>query len=80
MNIENAIKALKDNRDKAPYLSNWKHLKSGDDYAVKGHVLLESSLDPHVIYYQRFADPTITWCRPASEFFDGRFEMQKAWQ
>ena len=66
---------LKINRDKAPYTSRWRHVKSGDVYVVKMHVLREDTLAPAVIYYPHLGDPDIVWDRVAEEFFDGRYEQ-----
>lgn len=74
MDIDIAKESLIRNRERAPYLSGWRHMKTGTVYAVQSHVLIEATLDPAVVYYQRHGDPVVTWCRPANEFFDGRFE------
>ena len=75
MSFEEACLAVKENRLKAPYLSRWVHVKSGTTYVVRMNVLIEATLEPAVVYYQQHGDPDVTWCRPASEFFDGRFEL-----
>lgn len=72
--LEDVKIAIRENQEVAPYLSLWRHVKSGGEYMVRMHVILEATLEPAVIYYKRLADPAETWCRPASEFFDGRFE------
>ena len=72
--IDAVREQIKDNRVRAPYLSAWRHKKSGGSYTVQMHVIIEATLEPAVVYYRQFADPRETWCRPASEFFDGRFE------
>jgi hypothetical protein len=74
MTLDDAKAAIKINRERAPYLSYWRHAKSGKKCVVKFHVLIEATLEPAVVYYERYADPVETWCRPAAEFFDGRFE------
>ena len=74
MTFDEAKIAIKENQVKAPYLSNWLHIKTGNHYIVKHHVILESNLEPHVVYYRRYDDPIVTWCCPAKEFFDGRFQ------
>ena len=56
----------------APYLSEWVH-KKGGLYVVRMHVIIESTLDHAIVYNRKFDEPEITWCRPATEFFDGRF-------
>jgi hypothetical protein len=73
MTLDEAKMEVKRNQTRGPYLSEWKHLKTGGSYAIKMHVLMEATLEPCVVYYKKFADPLETWCRPASEFFDGRF-------
>lgn len=77
MKIDIAKETLIKNRETAPYLSNWQHIKTGTVYAVRSHVLIEATLEPAVIYYQCHGNPVVEWCRPASEFFDGRFERTK---
>ena len=72
--LKEAKADIRRNQDRAPYLSDWLHVKSGGKYVVKMHVLLEATLEPAVIYYKRYDDPLVTLCLPASEFFDGRFE------
>ena len=74
MTLDEAKAEIIKNRERAPYLSEWVHLKSNGRYVVKFHVIIEATLEPAVVYYPRHGDPAITWCRPASEFFDGRFE------
>lgn len=74
MTLDEAKAEIKANQVRAPYLSDWLHVKSGGKYAVKMHVLIEDTLEPAVVYYKRYDDPLVTWCRPAREFFDGRFE------
>ena len=69
-----SLREMKSNNERAPYLSRWRHLKSGGNYVVRMHVLLEHTLEPHVVYHKQFAEPFEMWCRPAREFFDGRFE------
>jgi hypothetical protein len=71
--MDDVRSAVRENQKRAPYLSDWQHVKSGGIYAVKQHVIIEATLEPAVVYYKRHADPAETWVRPASEFFDGRF-------
>lgn len=75
MSFEQACIEVKQNRLKAPYLSRWKHIKSGGLYTVRLNVIIEANLEPAVIYYPQHGAPEVNWCRPASEFFDGRFEL-----
>lgn len=63
------ILALTEN---VPIGTRWRHLKSGNDYMVTGHAIIEATLTPAVIY-SRYGQ-TDRWCRPGSEFLDGRFE------
>jgi hypothetical protein len=74
--LDSAKVALRQNKLRAPYLSTWVHRKTGSTYTVRMHVILEATLAPHVVYYKKFADPDETWCRPACEFFDGRFKRR----
>lgn len=51
----------------------WRHRKTGDLYRIlDDDVTRESDLEP-VVVYQDVASGR-KWCRPAVEFFDGRFE------
>lgn len=54
----------------------YKHLKSGNLYVIVGCGFIESTCEMAVIY-QRYdsSDVPVTWIRPSSEFFDGRFEF-----
>lgn len=54
----------------------WTHLKSGKVYKVRGFCLIEATLEPAVIYQAVDRDDPIVWCRPAQEFFDGRFAFK----
>ena len=45
MTFDEAKIAIKENQVKAPYLSNWLHIKTGNHYIVKHHVILESNLN-----------------------------------
>lgn len=55
----------------------WHHMKTGGLYTVlHDDAIREDDLEP-VIVYQNVGDGRI-WVRPASEFFDGRFEMIEA--
>lgn len=63
--------------------SQWTHLKSGQDYVVTGLCLIEADLTMGVLYRAetvsgKYADSTKNpqWCRPASEFLDGRFQRK----
>lgn len=49
----------------------WRHRKSRGVYEITGFAIREADLVPLVIY--RDERSSITWARPAAEFFDGRF-------
>lgn len=53
---------------------DWIHLKTGHVYRIVDIALVEASLEP-VVVYRRVGSAT-TWIRPATEFFDGRFQMR----
>jgi len=53
----------------------WLHVKSQQYYEIIGYGLLESTLEPIVIYRRRGTDAPL-WVRPVAEFFDGRFTQQ----
>lgn len=58
----------------APLLSKWRHLKTNTEYVVTGHVLIEATCTAAICYQHPYETPeTVVWCRPAEEFFDGRF-------
>jgi len=50
----------------------YKHLKTGGLYTVLGKCRIEATNVPGVLYVRDGDD--VVWARPASEFFDGRFE------
>lgn len=52
----------------------WLHKKSGNTYWIDYVAYNEKDLEPFVIYRGTKGDGLI-WTRPASEFFDGRFEV-----
>lgn len=56
----------------APVNSKWRHLKSNNDYAVCGYVMLEASTSVGITYAELGPDSPI-WARDATEFLDGRF-------
>lgn len=74
MDLEKTKQQINENWQKAEYLSRWKNLETGKICKVKTHVILEATLEPSIVYYEEYDDPWKTWCIPASEFFDGRFE------
>ncbi|AIT13306.1 hypothetical protein DSS3P1_71 [Ruegeria phage DSS3-P1] len=49
-----------------------RHKKSGHVYRVMALAVREADLEPVVSYS---GDDGLIWIRPASEFFDGRFEV-----
>lgn len=52
----------------------WLHKKSGVVYWIDYVAYNEKTLEPMVVYRSAKGDGMI-WARPASEFFDGRFEL-----
>lgn len=56
----------------------YRHIKTGGLYTVVNLALLESTLEPLVVYHpddmNSELDGQITWARPLSQFMDGRFE------
>jgi hypothetical protein len=52
-----------------PIGSNWRH-RRGEEYFIVGHCVLAGYRIPAILC--RGAD-SILWCRPASQFLDGRF-------
>lgn len=50
------------------------HKKSGGTYWISDIAYLENNLETMVVYRSYRGDGLI-WIRPASEFFDGRFEL-----
>ena len=58
----------------APLRSAWRHKKTRHKYVVQMHAIIEANLEPAVLYCRLGSNSMETWCRPAKEFFDGRFE------
>lgn len=52
--------------------SVWRH-RSGGLYRVVTTVIVEATLEPAVVYTKNGGDGVLKWCRPLSEFLDGRF-------
>jgi hypothetical protein len=50
----------------------WRHKKTGGYYTHLYNGVLEADLS-EVVVYRAHKDGTV-WVRPASEFYDGRFE------
>ena len=51
----------------------WQHQKSGGEYTITGHCMLEATRKAAVLY--RCHETGILWARDADEFLDGRFEQ-----
>ncbi len=52
--------------------SHWRH-RNGGIYEVVSIVIIEGTMSPAITYRCIDLSPALTWCRPASEFVDGRF-------
>lgn len=61
--------------------SAWRHKKTKAEYVVKALCLIEATHVPAIIYeggvgyIDEYGRRWTTWCRPAAEFMDGRFEL-----
>lgn len=57
--------------------SIWRHKKRGSVYEVVGFCIIEHSMEIGVLYKMTEADTEFLfpWCRPLSEFKDGRYEL-----
>jgi hypothetical protein len=51
----------------------WLHKKSGNKYFIRGYCIREADL-ALLVRYSRVGT-ALEWVRPASEWFDGRFEI-----
>lgn len=51
----------------------FKHVKTGGIYRLQMIATNEADMTPSAIYAN--AETGMIWVRPASEFFDGRFEV-----
>lgn len=56
-----------------PNGSRWRHVKSGNDYIVEAHVMIEKTMTPAVVYSRADHNERTRWVRPTEEFLDGRF-------
>lgn len=54
--------------------SKWKHVKTGGIYDLLGFCRREHDMETCVIYRSELHHEE-TFCRPTSEFFDGRFQL-----
>ena len=63
------LHTLSDVRVQVPLGSSWRH-RRGEEYLVVGHCVLAGYRVPAVLC--RGTD-AIVWCRPATQFLDGRF-------
>lgn len=57
------------NMEHAPVGSRWRHKKTGGEYTIVMHAIIELTLSPSIVY----RDEKNAWVRPALAFFD-RFE------
>lgn len=51
----------------------FKHKKTGNIYRLINSAICEATMDPVIIYMD--AESGLLWTRPATEFYDGRFEV-----
>ena len=63
---------VKSASEQVPNGSRWRH-RNGVEYVAFGVALDEHSLSPVVMYGNVNVDRPFAWCRPLSEFLDGRF-------
>lgn len=49
----------------------WQHVKTGGIYTAVSYCQIEATNEPGVLYRSVKGGPL--WCRPLSEFTDGRF-------
>jgi hypothetical protein len=61
---------------RTPVGSRFIHQKSQNTYQVVGHCFIEATSEPGVLYALDGRIEARIWCRPASEFLDGRFEAR----
>lgn len=54
----------------------WVHLKTGHRYVLVDVCMIEATLTDAALYKSEDGSGPI-WCRPLSEFTDGRFEQVK---
>ena len=57
-------------RERIPIGSTWRH-RRGTEYFVVGHCVLAGYRVPAILC--RGGTDSFVWCRPASQFADGRF-------
>ena len=68
-----------DNQVNVQIDSIWKHKKTENIYKVVGFCIIEHSMEIGVLYKMLGEDVKFLypWCRPLSEFKDGRYEFVK---
>jgi hypothetical protein len=59
-----------------PTSTLWRHRKTGGVYTISGMCQIEATNEPGVLYSSVQHEGPL-WCRPISEFIDGRFEPIK---
>lgn len=72
---EAAFEATVIRKKHAPIGSRWRHV-NGARYEIKDVVLIEGTMTPAITYRATDCQESVTWCRPAAEFLDGRFERE----
>lgn len=62
-------------RDYAYVPALWRHKATGNEYMICRFALIEATQQLAVVYCRTDIAHPDMWVRPASEFFDGRFEL-----
>ena len=55
-----------------PISTLWRHLKTDGVYVIRGECQIEATNETGILYSSVQTDGPL-WCRPKSEFLDGRF-------
>lgn len=59
---------------KYPIYSLVKHVKTGNNYLIDMHCVIEKGVVP-AYAYSSILNPSVKWVRPMLEMQDGRFEL-----
>lgn len=60
-----------------PVSTLWRHQKTGGVYVICGECQIEATNEPAVLYSSVQIEGPL-WCRPKTEFLDGRFIRLRA--